>query len=303
MMQRWRRYQEEMLPLVPVVGMVAVWAIAAVGYSARVQAEGQAVWSQPETMASVVGAIALWLFWVQFHIARTVQRYLNLRPQRIYSPSQAGYVTPRELGVVAIATGLVQLGLAIPLGWRLVLLLVGIWLYLWLLSRQFFADRVMGKGWRDRPMPAWMQRGLLGVWLSIYAMAGHWLLTDRLPLPEMAAFWGVAFLSGAAAALVTGWVPEGRRRPRVPSQPQAVAWLGTLWLMALVGLGAAWLGDAVALGAIALLLILTAAMIAAWRLVSGGRAGWAIAARLITHGGTLLLYGALGIAPFWLAAV
>ncbi|MGG6293307.1 hypothetical protein ACQ4M4_02695 [Leptolyngbya sp. AN02str] len=315
MTHRWLRYQREVFPVVSALVLAGVLAVAAIGYSVLLRDAASPV-PPYLAIAAIPAGVCAFLFMVQFQIARILQSYRSVRPQRIYSPTQAGFVTPQELGILTVGSGLVQLGLTIPLGWTLLGLMMLIWGFFWLVRH----ERLLPIPPKARPFLALAQRGVAVGLVAVFALGCEWRLSGVYPVTRVGIFLLVCFLNGATAELAMRLrLPLPKSDAEIDADPESdrptpatvkalrqreiVAWLVGLWLMALVALAAATLIEVMIPVAIAVLLLLTAAVFVAWRFLSTLSKLWAIAARSLSQWGGILLYLALGILPFYVRSL
>jgi 4-hydroxybenzoate polyprenyltransferase len=250
-----------------------------------------------------VAFLTLFLCFFQLRVADEFKDYADDARYRPYRPVPRGLVSLQELGVLAIAAAAIQLGLAVSLGWGMVLLLLLLWGYIWLMRVEFCA-------------PAWLKAH------PVLYMLSHMVVMPLMALYASACFWLPAGL-GLPATLgwfllvsyCNGMVIEIGRKIRAPQaeetgvetysalwgRPNAVAvWLAVMGGMAIATLLAARAIQFLPLVVLVLLPLLTAAMIVAWRFLSHPVARWAQGIEWISGLGTLLVYASVGILPLFL---
>ena len=157
---------------------------------------------------------------------------------RPYRPVPRGLVSLRELGVVAVIGVGIQAALAVWLQPRLLPLLLVTWLYLALMSREFFAREWL----KARPFTYMWTHMLIMPLIDFYATACDWSVAAGAPPSGLFLFVAVSFFNGM--------VIEIGRKIRAPEQEETgVETYTFLW-----GRGRAtgfWLGVMAASGAVA----------------------------------------------------
>jgi 4-hydroxybenzoate polyprenyltransferase len=216
-MKRWIVYQRERFPLAAHAPLVAAFSTSAVCFSS-VAREG-VVWPSPAALG-VAFATSL-LFFLQLRIADEFKDSEDDRRFRPYRPVPRGLVTLRELACVAVAAAALQLGLALWLDPPLVWLLALTWLYLALMSREFF-------------VASWLRRH------QVVYMASHMAIVPLIDLYATACDWRVAGVGHPPAALswflivsfLNGCVVEIGRKTRAPAdEEEGVETYSALWGM------------------------------------------------------------------------
>ncbi len=298
-MKRWWIYQQERFPLFAHGPLIAAFSASAVSYSALLRGSGR----PPAAISFVVAFVGSLGSFLLLRIAdefKDAEEDARFRP---YRPVPRGLVTLRELAAVGVGVAVLQLALALPMGWPLVGLLGVTWTYFALMSREFFARTWL----KARPVVYLFSHMLIMPLIDWFATGCDWVWADE-GMP--AGLWW--FL---AASFCNGIVIELGRKIRAPAQeepgvetytflwgrPVAVgAWLAalaaTLGCAALAAeridfvrdvvvlLGLLWLG-ALALG-----------------VAFGRNPRRALAKGIETYSGvwTLTLYLTLGLAPWWI---
>jgi 4-hydroxybenzoate polyprenyltransferase len=225
------------------------------------------------------------------------QEDLRYRP---YRPVPRGLIRLRELGTVGVAGGVIQFALALWLSPTLLPFLLAAWLYLGLMSREFF----------------------VGFWLKAHPITYMWTHMLIIPLIDLyatACNWRVA---GAAApnvllillcmSYLNGFVLEIGRKIRSPQDEETgvetysflwgrrravFAWYGVLLLTATsVVLSASRIGFMLPDAVLFVALLLVAAVLATHflRHPIAGRGKWV---ELFSSLWILLVYLSLGVLP------
>lgn len=262
-MRRWWVYQRERFPLAAHGPLIAAFSFCAVSFSHMLrQAPGLPAWR-----GLLVAFVTCLLFFLQLRIADEFKDYEDDLRWRPYRPVQRGLVRLRELGIVFAVGCVIQLGLAVWLEPRLVVLLAVAWLYLAGMCREFF----VGEWLRRRPLLYMVSHMLIMPLVDLYATACDWL-TAGLAWPPAGLAW---FL---AASFFNGMVIEIGRKIRSPADEEVgVATYSATWGLRLAT--AAWL---MALAAAAICATLAARNIAAGWIVGGTLAVlWISAAGLV----------------------
>ena len=166
---RWRIYQRERFPLLTQGPVIAAFSFSAVSFSALLRHRP----GPPPAGAVLVAFVTSFVFFPQLRIADEFKDADDDARYRPYRPVPRGLVRLPELAAVAIVGTFLQLLLALWLDRRLVGLLVVVWLYLGLLSREFF----MGDWLRAHPFTYMWTHLLIIPLIDLYASACDWLVT------------------------------------------------------------------------------------------------------------------------------
>jgi 4-hydroxybenzoate polyprenyltransferase len=293
---RWWVYQRERFPLAGHGPLIAAFSFSALSFSSMLRGEE----SLPDPRAIVVAFVTSLIFFLQLRIADEFKDFdedLRFRP---YRPVQRGLVRLRELGVVFALGALVQLALALWLSPRLVLLLVAVWTYLALMSKEFFA-----RAWlKARPITyMWTHMAIVPM-VDFYATACDWWVQGTSPPPGLSWFVVVSFLNG--------FVIEIGRKVRAPADEEEgvqtysvlwgratalAVWLGMLSLTAACALVAARSIGFVAPAAVLFAALLVVACLVAGRFWRTQAAGAGRRIEAVSGLWTLGMYLGLGALP------
>jgi hypothetical protein len=308
MKNRWWIYQHERFPVFKHGLLIAVLSLAAVGYSflLRDAFETRSFLQSPATAA--IAFVSLFLFFLQLRIADEFKDYKEDCRYRPYRPVPRGLIQLWELGMVAIGAAVVQLGLAIYRGLPLVGLLLVVWAYMGLMTKEFFVPRWL----KAHPVVYLVSHSLIVPLIAFYGTACDWL---TIPVPGGVAN-GAAPSSELLRFLLVCWlggmVLEIGRKIRVPQDEEAgvetysslwgqqravMVWLGGVWLLGLAVLAAAFPIRFVAPVVALLLVLLPLSVMQTWQFLF--RPGKVKAARFEDISGlwTLGMYLILGIVP------
>ena len=141
MNNRWWIYQRERFPLFAHAPLVVIFCLSVMSFSALQQDEVRL-----PAVAQVVGAVLSTL--ILFFQLRVADEFKDYKIDAQYRPHRAvprGLVSLRELATLAYLGAAVQFAIALYLDVGLVPILCAVWLYMALMTREFF-------------VPAWLQR-------------------------------------------------------------------------------------------------------------------------------------------------
>lgn len=300
---RWWVYLQERFPPFKNGLLIAVFTASAVGYSTRLLPEPTVSFSLISSI--LIAFLILFLFFFQLRVCDEFKDYADDVRYRPYRAVPRGLVSLSELGVAAIATAVIQFGLALTLGGRsLVLLLVLVWGYMLLMRQEFFAPHWL----KTRPILYMLSHMVIMPLMALFASACYWIPAGIAPELRLGGFLAVSFFNGL--------VIEMGRKIRAPQDEEkgvetytalwgqstaVLAWLAAMGGMAIATLGSAGLIQEVMGAALALLFLLTAATVVSWRFLSYPVRAWAKGFELIAGVGTLVVYTSLGIVPLVLS--
>lgn len=245
-MSRWITYQRERFPLAAHGPLVAAFSASAVCYSSLVRGGA----SLPRPASLLVAFVTSLLFFLQLRIADEFKDFEDDSKYRPYRAVPRGLVTLRELAWVGIGAAAIQLALALLLDPTIVPILALAWIYLALMTREFF----VGDWLKRHPVLYMTSHMIILPLVDLYATACDWWIAGlRVPPSGLLWFLVVSYLNGL--------VVEIGRKVRVPADEEhGVDTYSALW-----GTGRAarvWLA----------MVLLTA--VAAWRAAAGiGTAG------------------------------
>ncbi len=299
---RWWIYQRERFPLAAHGPLIFAFSFSAVSFSALLR--GHDGWPAGASLA--VAFLTSLLFFLQLRIADEFKDFEEDSRFRPYRPVPRGLVRLPELGVIGALGALVQLLLAWWLHAPLLILLAVTWLYLALMSHEFFA-----RDWlKARPITYLWTHMLIMPLVDLYATATDWLLHGQMPPAGLHWFLIVSFFNGI--------VIEIGRKLRAPAdEERGVETYTVLWGRARAV--ATWLAALVLTGAFAVIaaqrigwhwpmaaLLGVPLAVAVWLGVTFVRApvaGRGQRLELLSGVWTLVLYLGLGAAPMLWRAV
>jgi 4-hydroxybenzoate polyprenyltransferase len=300
---RWWIYQRERFPLASHAPVIAAFSFCMVSYSSLVRGSLRV----PDVRELLVACVTAFIFFLQMRIADEYKDHEIDTLYRPYRPVPRGLISLRELGVVGIVGGGVQLALALWLSPALLPFLLGTWLYLGLMTREFFVSTWL----KAHPRVYMWTHMLILPLIDLYGTACNWR-TEGAAAPT-------ALIFLLCVSFCNGFVLEIGRKIRSPrdeetgvetysalwGRKQAVgAWYGALLITALgAALAASQTGFALAESVLVLALLAGAAAIAILflRCPLPGR-GKQI--EIFSGSWTLLVYLSLGALPLvWLLIV
>lgn len=219
--ERWWTYQRERFPIMGHGPLVAVFSASAVCFSALLRAGASDKVDWPRPSALVTAFACCLLMFLQLRIADEFKDYdedLEFRP---YRPVQRGLVTLRQLRTLFVLCAAAQLGLAWLRSPQLVLLLLVAWVYLALMSREFFAPEWL----KARPVIYLLSHMLIMPLVDLFATGCDWTTSPSGrpgSLAGLGSFLGASYFNGV--------VIEIGRKIRSPSdEERGVRTYSSLW--------------------------------------------------------------------------
>lgn len=186
-MNRWWIYQRERFPIAAHGTLIAAFSLSAVCYSMLRRGEA----GLPAMKTVVVAFVSSLLFFLQLRIADEFKDAEDDARYRPYRPVPRGLVTLKELWRIGWATRLIQLVLALWLSSGLVILLVACWIYMELMSREFFVAEWL----KAHPVHYLWTHMLVLPLIDLYVTACDWWPHGAIP---DGMFWllAVTFFNG-----------------------------------------------------------------------------------------------------------
>jgi len=204
--------------------LIAAFSVSAMGFSSLLR--GQTHLPPLGTIAA--GFASSFLFFLQLRITDEFKDADDDARFRPYRPVPRGLVSLRELALVGVLAAFVQLCLALLVDPKLVFVLVVVWAYLGLMTKEFFVS-----AWLKRHPVVYMATHMLIMPLiDFYVTAFDWLVAGGGPPRGLAWFLSVSFFNGT--------VVEIGRKIRAPGDEEhGVETYSALW--GLRGSALAWL--------------------------------------------------------------
>ncbi len=211
----WKRfwiYQRERFPVVAHGVLVAAYSTSVVAYVSTALGLDAFPW-----LAAGVAFLLCFFSFLQLRIADEFKDYetdLRFRPER---PVPRGLVSLRELLVVGIASGLLQLVASLSLDVRILVPLFIAWAYLCLMTAEFFIPT-----WLEaHPAPYLLSHLVILPLIAWLAGAGVWLTVGK-PMPDVGLFLAFCYVSGAILEL-------GRKIKSPEEERLGVAMYSSVW--------------------------------------------------------------------------
>jgi 4-hydroxybenzoate polyprenyltransferase len=213
-MNRWWIYQKERFPVLAHGPLIGAFSFCAVAYSASLRAPG----SFPSWPSGIVAFLSCFLFFLQLRIADEFKDFEEDSLYRPYRPVPRGLVKRSELGWIFAMGCAVQLGLALWLEPRLLVVLLVTWTYLAAMSKEFLV-----RDWlKTRPITYLWTHMLIMPLIDLYATSCDWV--PRQGHAPAGLLW---FL---AASFCNGIVIEIGRKVRASEQEErGVETYSKLW--------------------------------------------------------------------------
>lgn len=199
-------YQAERFPLVKHGALIVAFGTSAVCVSALLRGGMPSIW------AMVVAVIALMGFFMQLRVADEHKDHADDSRYRPERPVPRGLVTLKELRLVAVAAGVATLAATWVLDWRLTGLLILVWAWMGLMTREFFAPAAL----RKRPILYMVSHMAVMPLIDLYATACDWLPAGVAPGGVhgggLAAFLLLSLANGVSLEIARkSWAPEDER--------------------------------------------------------------------------------------------
>lgn len=186
---RWWIYQCERFPILGHAPLIAAFSLSAVCYSALMRAAHR----PPHWQSCLVAFLSSFFFFLQLRIADEFKDFEEDSTYRPYRPVPRGLVTLHDLGWVWAGCIAIQLALALWLSPRLIILLAITWLYLALMSKEFFARRWL----KARPVTYMVTHMLIMPLIDLYTTACDWIPSGYIRPPRgLLWFLLVSFFNG-----------------------------------------------------------------------------------------------------------
>jgi len=212
--ERWWTYQKERFPLVAHGVLIATFSYAAVCFSALLRGSTQL----PDWGSAIVAFVTCLLLFLQLRIADEFKDIEEDTQWRSYRPVPRGLVTLRQLGILFIMAAAVQATLAIWLDPKLLIILIVTWIYLALMTREFFAREWL----KSRPVIYMTSHMAIMPLIDLYATSTDWMPNQTYPPAGLAWFLFASYFNGL--------VIEIGRKIRVPAdEEEGVETYSALW--------------------------------------------------------------------------
>lgn len=213
---KWITYQEERFPLKQYLPMVFAFSFCAVSYSAVLRG------ASAHIISFVVAFITSLGFFMLLRVADEFKDYEEDKAFRAYRPVPRGLVQLRELRNIGIALVLLQGIAALLFMSKLFVLLIGVWAYFGLMTKEFFVSEWL----RNKPVLYMVSHMMIMPLLDFYATACDWLSVEvsGMNLGHLVWFLVASFLNGAVIEI-------GRKIRRPEDEEHGVETYSVLWGM------------------------------------------------------------------------
>ena len=296
-MNRWIVYQRERFPLAGHGPLVLAFSTSAVCFSSLVRGHA----AIPPARSLIVAFVTALLFFLQLRIADEFKDFEDDSKHRPYRAVPRGLVTLRELAGVGLAAAAVQLALALWLEPSIAWLLILAWVYLALMTREFFVP-----GWlKANPIVYMASHMVILPLVDLYATACDWWVAG-LRVPPSGLYWFliVSYLNGIVIEIGRKTRPPADEEPGVETYSAlwgtriaVVAWLGAVLITAIAAWrAAARIGTGAPMLGLLVMLIAVCAIVAA-RFLRQQNPGGGRAIELMSGIWTVLMYLGLGALP------
>lgn len=191
--QRAWIYQRERFPVLGHGPLILCFSLSAMAFSALLHDDAVAWFDEGTWGPSAVAAfVTCFLFFLQLRIADEFKDHEEDCRYRPYRPVPRGLVSLRALGIAFALAGAIQFSLAWWVEPRLVLVLLPAWIYLALMSREFFVREWLVA----RPITYLWTHMLIMPLVDFYATACHWMVRDFPVSAELKWFLVASFGNG-----------------------------------------------------------------------------------------------------------
>jgi len=265
MANRWWIYQRERFPIFGHGLLILAFSTSAISYSSLLR--GPAV--LPSVAAATVAFLSAFISFFQLRLADEFKDLDEDCRYRPYRPVPRGLIKLRELGWVWTGSALIQLLLALLLKPRLAPLLLLVWVYLSLMSKEFFV-----RDWlKAHPFTyMWSHMFIMPI-VDFYTTACDWLVKTGKPPSGLMWFLLVSFFNGMVIEI-------GRKIRSPHDEETGVETYSFLW--GRTGAVAAWLTTMVATS--------VCASLAAERIGFSRPVHWLLGAMLATAAGIAMVF-------------
>ncbi|MGB0034157.1 MAG: UbiA family prenyltransferase [Candidatus Acidiferrales bacterium] len=262
---RWWIYQRERFPIFAHAPLIAAFSFSAISYSSLLR--GPAV--LPGAAAAIVAFFSAFLSFLQLRLADEFKDFDEDSRYRPYRPVPRGLIKLRELGWVWVASGVLQLLMALLLKPQLAPLLLIVWIYLSMMSKEFFVKRWL----KSHPFTYMWTHMLIMPVIDFYTTACDWMVVGVRPPKGLTWFLLVSFFNGMVVEI-------GRKIRSPQDEEKGVETYSFLWGRG--GAVAAWLT--------AMLVTAAFAWLAADRIAFGRPVLWLLGVLLVAAVGLSLFF-------------
>lgn len=193
LLARWWIYQRERFPIFAHGVLIAAFSFCMVSYSSLVRGYVHI----PDAKELLVAFVTAFIFFLQMRIADEFKDREDDLLYRPYRPVPRGLISLRELAIVGIVGGVVQIVLALWLSPALLPFLLGVWLYLGLMTREFFVRTWL----KAHPINYMWTHMLIIPLIDLYGTTCNWRVAGIAPPGGLLLIVCVSFFNGFALEL------------------------------------------------------------------------------------------------------
>lgn len=192
-LSKWNTYQEERFPLIRYSLLVS--AFSASGLSLSVLLTGM---QEPLTLPMFIVAfsVTLMLFF-QLRVADEHKDYDYDAEHHSDRPVPRGLISLKELRVLAVGAGMLQVFAVLSLNAKLMLPLILAWTYMWLMTKEFF----VGEWLRKHPIVYMLTHMCILFFTDLFITSCHFMVADIEPPVTLLYFLGTSFFLGTVIEL------------------------------------------------------------------------------------------------------
>ncbi|SRR5579883_2862077 len=190
---KWMKYQKERFPLGKYSLLVAAFSASGLSLSYLLTNARHPLTAQ----MFIVAFITTFLIFFQLRVADEHKDFefdAKYHPER---PVPRGLVSLRELRVLAGVSAFVQLALCLSLNPVLLFPLAAAWLYMWLMTVEFFA----GDWLRKHPILYMLSHMCILFFTDLFITSCHFMVSNVVPPPALAYFLATSFCLGVVIEL------------------------------------------------------------------------------------------------------
>lgn len=207
-------YQAERFPLLAHGPMVLVFCFAVLGFT-PLESGGPSLPSWLELFGASVSVLLL------FFQLRVADEFKDAVDDANYRPERAvprGLISLDELGFFALGAGLLQLLVVLVIDVRLIILLVAVWAYMGLMTKEFFVPNWL----KAHPAAYLVSHMMVMPLIAFYASAFSWIGTPGNPPPGIAWLMALSFFIGVVLEV-------GRKIKTADNERYGVETYSALW--------------------------------------------------------------------------
>lgn len=239
---RWLTYLEERFPVMQYGAIVAAFSYSGLCVSRMMRGAG----GLPEGQAFIAAFLCSLILFFQLRVAdefKDNEEDCKFQPDR---PVPRGLVKLKELAVLGTLGAVIQICLAVSYHESLLLPLCLTWLYLGLMSIEFF----VGDWLKQRPFTYLWTHMLILLFVDIFITAFDWMQHVSLPPSGLWLFLTVSFFNGVVIELGRKIKANAEEKPGVTTYSSAWGKRAAVsaWLIAILISGAFAVATAASLG-------------------------------------------------------